>query len=263
MTLQSRPLLGTSQTLGIESAILLYKVSGSDGSGVLATVHEVGLEKDRPMIMPGRPITSNDIDRLHSRLSNATETMSWLPPNVLSLTASRMVWHVPGKRRRLWFNNEAKTYKHLSGKEVAFPALIFDATINAGLRILALASDARPTPDTPIYRAPFMNLYSLGEMCRGDSPMPKVFSMAAMKRYEASFFDSAFSHTNLHAAAVCRHRKGPIVMWEECRKLARFPAKWLAPLSRAKGNRAHHDDSKVKTVGDLLLPHKWTGHHPL
>lgn len=261
--------VGSSKTLTLRKAILLYDLKSSEHQqGPLATVHDVAYHNPdgrnpMPVIMPGSPVTVSDIEALSKSLSTAAESMNYLPANVLSITASRLVWHVPGRQRRIWFNDEAKPYLHLNGQFVTHPSLIFDATINTGLRVLAVAGSDRPHPDTVIYRAPYMNLYSLGEMCRGNSPMPKVFTPEAMITFEDSFFNSAFSHTNLRGAALCRHPGGPVKMWNELRKVTKFPARWLAPLSRAKKDREHQDDSKIKTLGDFLQPQKWTGYHPL
>lgn len=262
MSLSTLTAVGSSTKLILRAAVLIYEAK--NGNSPLATIHQIQhAEKGPPMLLPGEAITSSDVESLARTLSTAADTMTWLPPHVLTLSSNRLVWYLPSQRRRIWFNAEAKPYRHLNGKEVTWPALIFDATINAGLRILALGSDARPTPETPLFRAPCMNLYSLGEMCRGNAPMPKVFSTEAMKMYEDSFFKSAFSHTNLSGKALCNHPQGPVRMWNELRTLRKFPAKWLVSLSKAKGERSHHDDSKVHTVGDLLKPQKWTGYHPL
>lgn len=269
MHIHSSHRIGSSQELALRSAILIYDLRGGSGDHAsLVTVHQVAYQnpdspKAKAVIMPGQPVTPADIESLSSLLSKAAESMAWLPPNVLSISANRLVWYVPGRPRRIWFNKEAKNYMHLNGKFVAHPNLIFDATINAGLRVVAVATNKRPTPESPIYRAPYMNLYSLGEMCRGSSPMPKIFTPEAMRMFEDSFFNSAFSHSNLTGKAMCRHPRGPVAMWNALRPMKSFPPKWLATLGRAKGNRAHHDDSAVKTVGDFLKPHKWTGHHPL
>lgn len=267
--IKSHAAIGSSKNLSLRKAILLYDLTSRDhGSGPLATVHDVAYQNPDgkhpvPVIMPGSPVTMSDIETLSQSLSSAAESMSWLPPSVLSITSTRLVWHVPGRQRRIWFNDEAKPYLHLNGKFVTHPSLIFDATINTGLRILAVAGTDRPNPETQVYRAPYMNLYSLGEMCRGSSPMPKVFTPEAMTNFENAFFNSAFSHTNLRGSAICRHPGGPVKMWDELRKLPKFPAKWLAPLGRARKERAHKDDSQIKTLGDFLKPQKWTGHHPL
>lgn len=257
--------VGQSHKLKLSSAILVY--TGSDARESvppLATIHCIGFPDDGPpILMPGEAITTADVEALSASLTKAAGTMSWLPPAVLSISPDRLVWHVPSHRRRIWFNAEAKAYRSLNGKLVTHPALIFDATINAGLRVLAVPTDQRPVPETPLRRGPYLNLYSLGEMCRGNSPMPKVFSIEAMKTYEDSFFNSAFSHSNLSGKALCRHPGGPVRMWQELLTRKKFPARWLATLDRAKGERAHHDDGEIQTVGDLLRPQKWTGHHPL
>lgn len=264
MPFHAFPSVGTSHKLELSRAILLYTGEKREDGPPLATVHCIGFPGDGPpILMPGEAVTTADVEALAGSLSKVAASMTWLPPGVLSLTPSRLVWHVPSHRRRLWFNSEAKAYKSVNGKTVTHPALIFDATINAGLRVLAVPIDARPTPETPLRRAPYLNLYSLGEMCRGNAPMPKVFSAEAMKTYEDSFFNSAFSHSNLTGKALCRHPQGPVRMWRELITLKKFPARWLAPLAVAKGQRAHHDDSAVRTIGDLLKPQKWTGHHPL
>lgn len=262
--------VGASQSLGLKAAILIYE-GGNDYTGhsspPLVTVHKIAYpdEKNKfsPVILPGQPVTRGDIEVLSKSLSNAANTLSWLPPTVLSVSASRLVWYQPGQRRRIWFNAEAKDYMYLNGKEVAHPALVFDAEINEGLRILALDDDSRPIPASALYRAPYMNLYSLGEMCRGNSPTPKTFSPEAMALYEASFYESAFSHTNLTGEALTRHPKGPVYMWDDLQRLKKFPAKWLCPLGLARGNRAHLDDSTVTCLGDLLNHKKWTHRFPL
>jgi len=76
------------------------------------------------------------------------------------------------------------------------PALVWKAT-KKGLAVYAIKADTEITLDTPLYHAPFFNVYADGRVCMGntqvniskDCPLEKFISL-----WQDAFYNSYFSH---------------------------------------------------------------------
>lgn len=232
--------LGETATYTLKSALLVYE--SNDSTAV--TVHNIVTHNGKPVIEAGQPVTYGAIESLASALGRNLAA-SYLPPNVVSLGFGQVAWFCPGARRRIWFKadgrfdgtrqetgkelSDSQRSQKLNGKFVWSPPLLFvggDRT----LQVFALAQNARPGPDTPVYRAPYWNLWDRGHVCEGNRKLANLPTPASIPAYEDGFFNSAFSHTNIKK--VCNHPGGHAGLWTELSKRKTAPdAKfWRANL---------------------------------
>ena len=182
----------SAKTLQLTSAILFYTAGGSD---TLATIHSVEQTETGARIGPGKVPSAAALQRLASELFSA-KGIQYLPANVLAYTNTRIVWHQSSCLRRIWFGKDIKSdrLKALNGKVVRWPALLFGAT-NRGLNVHALASDERPLPTTPLYRAPFPNVTPEGGVALCSARPPSHSGIDTMNGFERSFYDTQFTHS--------------------------------------------------------------------
>ncbi len=117
-----------------------------------------------------------------------------LQSNLLSFdaTSSTIVWFTKAGFRELFFD------KHLgikSGK-AHIPPLVWIADRQT-LHLYALSTNRKPTLNTPLYYAPFFNIYENGSVCMGtvDIATTEIGTVnELMTLWENYFFNSYFSH---------------------------------------------------------------------
>lgn len=118
-----------------------------------------------------------------------------LPTNVLYLDSSdngKMIWFSKAQERELFF---VKNLGIPNGK-ANVPSLLWCAD-KFGLKIFALKSSKRPNENTPLFHAPFFNIYEDGKVCMGtvDVRIKKSLSLEEfIESWEEYFFNSYFSH---------------------------------------------------------------------
>ena len=118
-----------------------------------------------------------------------------LPDNVLHLDPSdngSVVWYTKPQRQALYFAESLE----LENGTVALPALVWKAN-KKELQIFALIGTAKPKAETPLYHAPFFNLYQKGYVCMGNVNVA-IKSAASLEEFitawQGYFFESYFSH---------------------------------------------------------------------
>jgi PRTRC genetic system protein B len=94
------------------------------------------------------------------------------------------------------------------------------------LDIRALAENKRPTPDTPMYVAPYWNVSDNGSVCLGSTKSPREASVKSLPRWEASFFESEFTHANAHSG-LTNHPGGFMGLWLSLIGKKKFPVEYL------------------------------------
>lgn len=199
------------------------------GSRALASLHDVHNDEatGRAVIGPGLPLERDRFEEVMSFLSgNATLARELLPERLLFADSSLLLWWAPAARRTIYFSTADKKFtRDLNGKTVAHPPLVFAATPSF-FSVFALEKSACPTLETPLYVAPYCNLYEAGNMCRGDVALPKTLHPPGIPAWEQLFFDSRFTHSNLRGA-MTTHKGGHNGLWRDCVKAKTFDAKWL------------------------------------
>jgi len=118
-----------------------------------------------------------------------------LPPNVLHIDTSAngsVLWYTTPQRQKLYFAQSLG----LDSGTVALPALVWKADKKA-LQIFAVKSKTKPKAETPLYHAPFFNLYQKGFVCMGNVTIA-IKAASSLEElitaWQGYFFDSYFSH---------------------------------------------------------------------
>ncbi|WP_116790859.1 PRTRC system protein B [Flavobacterium psychrotrophum] len=147
------------------------------------------------------PLSVLETERLHACLeTQARAKQAFLKPdgllsqNVLHIDPSggSVMWYTKARIRPMFFipklgipNGKAHT-----------PALLWKAS-REGVALYGLSSDRVPNINTPLYHAPFFNIYKGGRVCMGTVDVA-IKSSASLEEFieawENCFFNSYFSH---------------------------------------------------------------------
>lgn len=118
-----------------------------------------------------------------------------LPTNVLYLDVSdngKVIWFTKAQKKDLFFVKNLD----IPNGNANIPSLLWCAD-KFGLKIFALKSNKRPNENTPLFHAPFFNIYEDGKVCMGtvDVKIKKSSSLEEfIESWEDYFFNSYFSH---------------------------------------------------------------------
>ncbi|MBB4801664.1 PRTRC system protein B [Flavobacterium aquidurense] len=118
-----------------------------------------------------------------------------LPTNILHINPSEkgtVLWYTKAQERKMYFVESLG----IPNGTAQVPPMIWFAGKNS-LTVFALASDRRPTEKTPLYYAPFFNIYEDGKVCMGTVTIDIKNSSSVEKfvqAWESYFFNSYFSH---------------------------------------------------------------------
>lgn len=164
----------------------------------------------------------------------------FLPTNVIAQGGDMVAWHVPSKKRPMFFSTSNEGAFCLN---VAWPALLFVAR-GSHLWLAALDTNERPSADTPVYHAPLMNHDSRNGLCSGSVKMPARACLDTMAEFEAAVFESNFSHVNGHnhlkyralqsaGDHACNDTHLAFYRSVEKRRLKQFPTRNLLPMAKA------------------------------
>lgn len=185
------------------------------------------------------PLSVGEANALVKALQNAERkkagmlTLSGLmPKNVLHLKTDHnpyAIWHTPAQAVPLFF----KADLGIPSGVCALPALIWKAS-KKGLAVYALRDDAEITLETPLYHAPFFNIYENGSVCMGNTQISihKDCGLEDFIRlWQKAFYNSYFSHLMQKHLPV----KGNMVqLWKGLSGTGKpFPAKVLLPNKAA------------------------------
>ncbi|MGQ0597085.1 PRTRC system protein B [Aquabacterium sp.] len=233
----------TDNVLRLEQAVLLYH--GRSG-GSLATVHDVVMVDGAPIIGAGRPMSAKAARVLASSLLKRAAHGGFLPETVLYLHGDVLMWWVPPTRRHLSFRVGDDHAQAFGGQErgaaMPMPGLIFAASSNAW-QVWAVKGHTRPTLTTPLYRAPFFNVYEDGGICQGSAPRPEGSTVDKIQAWNEAFFRSYFTHPNVTAKLV-RYAGGSYAFWRDMLngRYKRFPERVLVDAGTTLGKLLGHGE---------------------
>lgn len=129
-------------------------------------------------------------------------------------------------RRMMFFGEADEEARELNGCMFPHPALVFKVR-DRELFVRALESDARPESNTRLTTAPYWNVAGdSGQVCLGTVRAPESVSVESMPAWQASFFQSEFTHP-LGAARLTTHPGGFIALWASLRGKRKFPVRYL------------------------------------
>ncbi|WHF51909.1 PRTRC system protein B [Chryseobacterium gotjawalense] len=148
------------------------------------------------------PLTVREAQRLSKTLNiQNKKDKDFLKPkgiissNILfidSFENGKVIWFTKEQERDLFF---VKNLNIPNGK-ANVPPLLWIAN-KQNLKIFALECDERPDENTPLFHAPFFNVYENGNVCMGTVNV-KIKNSASLEEFTESwehyFFNSYFSH---------------------------------------------------------------------
>jgi PRTRC genetic system protein B len=223
-------LFAGAQPMQLSRVILIYR----NNVAAVATLHEIVGKDSEPLLGAGVPITRDAIETTLRELQGAPASRALLPENVLCADGGRMAWWKSSFRGPIFFNTRDEAFnKGMAGALVQHPTLLFLADAGGRLSIFALAEDARPMADTKLYRAPYFNLYAKGLMCAGNVRLPEVPVSNEIPIWERAFFETTFTHANIHSDRLTTHSGDHNGFWRAMRDERNpKPSSWLVPLEK-------------------------------
>jgi len=213
---------GAPQELHLQAAFLLY--STKDQQKVYASSHPVIYAPgapDVPLLGPGSAPSKKALATLGATIVTATGFTGFIPESLLYIAPGKMVWWCPPQDRHLWFKSQDERIGEAHAT-ISQPGLVFMAA-QGELYVWALAEAGRPTPETPLFKAPYFNVWSGGRVCVGNANFPTNIDAAAIAAYEKAFFGSYFTHPN--DQQLVSYPGGSTEMWAQM--LADPTAEWV------------------------------------
>jgi PRTRC genetic system protein B len=213
----------------LSSAILLYAQKTGYGSPSIcfASVHEVETEKGVPQIKAGTPIAKSALLEALRQLAPDEYSQSELfGENILAKGNDHLVWYVKPQQRQVWFKN-----KELGDVSAVThnPGLVFVVSNNKWF-VFAINGNERPNNTTPLYVAPYLNVWKGGHICTGNIDLPKGAARFDTDAWEQCFYRSYFTHPNVHTkGGLTKFRGGIFALWRSLMKGKAFPVQSLVP----------------------------------
>jgi PRTRC genetic system protein B len=180
-----------------KSALVFYESKGLDKE---VYVEHFDMDRNGTPIN-AHPLTEREAGALAKALMTEKQSAflksgGILPTNILHINPSRdkgaVIWYTKSQKRPLYF---IEGLGIPSGKAFV-PPMVWQASKNS-LRVFALLNDRRPTEKTPLYCAPFFNIYEDGRVCMGSVSIDIKNSVSLeefTRAWEDYFFNSYFSH---------------------------------------------------------------------
>lgn len=191
------------------AAVILY--GSSIGSCSFASVHDVMDTPTGPQIAAGVPATTQALNNLFDALNPAnSQRAALISSSILSLGPDWMLWYSRSTTRRVFFN----TRDHdVQSAVVPLPAMLW---LRKGdtLSVWALKNNRRPGASTHLYHSGLYNVYADGKVCMGTTRVPPEYNRADPKAWEALFFQSEFTHSNVHGTSLVKYRGGHKQFWK-------------------------------------------------
>lgn len=212
------------QEFGLRGALLFYH--GDTGS--LVTVNQIEeAEEGGKEILAGLPFSQEQVSAFVRGVQGLVPTRTVFPPNLLCWDGRRLAWWLPSARRRIWFDGRQQPgLQDVSRKEVLHPPLVFIADPGQ-LYLYALAQNERPDADTPLFQAPYLNVYDDGSLCAGWVEFPRNAEVGDTAKWELLFFDSEGTHAA--ASKLTLYPGGHDALWRAMRTADAFPVESLVP----------------------------------
>lgn len=210
--------------LELDAALLFYRSTSGE---IYATQHDARVVDDRPVLLPGVPLTLDGLADFAELAAKRTSYRGFVHERVVYLAPNTMAWWLPACTRRVWFAT-AGDLKDRSG-DCNHPPLLFIANKRTW-SVFALRTNERPHASTKLYQAPYFNVWDDGQICVGNADVPETINSDAIAPYENAFFRSRFTHSN--ADKLIRRRGGAERLWLDLLDGAEFPLHQLIVTKR-------------------------------
>jgi PRTRC genetic system protein B len=212
--------IGASREFRLSEAVLVYR---GGGDGAFTSLHQVKQgENGIPYLAPGEALTTAFLRTLAQGLG-AQVKPEVLPENVLARTPDMLVWWSRPRRRVMFFGGVDKEARKLNGLTFPHPALVFKVA-GKDLFVRAVATNSRPSPDTPMKTAPYWNTDI--RVCPGSMRIPDTLDVASISSWEDGFFQSEFTHA-AGTVWLTTYPEGFIGLWRSLVGRERFPVQYL------------------------------------
>ena len=226
MTLMYGELKLEEQVL-LKEAWLIYQ----DTSNLLVDVvrHRVRDVRGELTLGEGVPLSMKGVrGALRQLVPRAPLTV--LGQNILASNEDTLVFYRPPSPATLSFAGESTALRALSGEALPQPGLIF--IVHAGssshaVTLFAHKGKKRPDADTPLFHAPYPNMFANHQVCWGSSLNPRSIEPQFAQEWEHAFLNSAFTHSQVRQH---RFRGSSAEMWNAALAQGRFPPSALAPV---------------------------------
>jgi PRTRC genetic system protein B len=244
MTVHGLTAPDSEQTLRLSKAILIYE---SNGTGQLATVHDIRTpDAGRPESAPGSPSSRTAIAEIAEMLTKEGDgpvRRELIPEHLLFADGATLIWWKPMHRAPIFFRTGRKEFDEAMNEATpCHPPLLFKAT-SGHISVWALGKNERPSLESPLFQAPYFNIYDTGSMCTGNVRLPETMRQGAIPAFEAGFFSTNFTHTNA-GATLTSFAGGHDGLWKMLAETgADFPLDALV---------ASKSGISPKTLGDAL-----------
>ncbi|OXG06965.1 PRTRC genetic system protein B [Flavobacterium araucananum] len=222
-----------------KSALVFYESKGLDKD---MYVEHFDMDKNGIPIN-AHPLTEREAGALAKALTTEKQKQTAflqsggiLPTSILRINANRdkgaVLWYTKSQKRPLYFIEGLG----IQSGQGFVPPMIWQADKNS-LRVFALLSNRRPTEKTPLYYAPFFNIYEDGRVCMGSVSIDIKNSASVeefTRAWEDYFFNSYFSHLMRENSPV----KGNCVsLWKDLVATGRaFPKEALKSSNKTLKN---------------------------
>lgn len=220
--------------LELTRAVLLYRDRASGATH--ATIHKIEHTATGPTILPGVAARLRS-SRALARALQIGDEPRFIPQELLFRDERVTIWWAPPARRRVMFRCAALGVPEWV-EEVPHPGLVFAAIQGSDWKVWAVDCATRPTPDTPLYRAPYFNVWKAGRICVGNVVLPCGDPAEQIAAWNRAFFDSWFTHPN-DPKGLVKYRGGPVAFWRAMLKRRfrhEFPVRVLVPLNETLSN---------------------------
>lgn len=208
-------------------ALVVYGNQNNGNNGFLTT-HKIEKSKDGLVMGPGVLANKAALKGLMKKLNpKRTSKPEILHPRTLAKGDGYHLWWLPPGNRRVWFKTDE--FGKRNGV-TPHPGLVF-MVCEQGWKVYAIKGKERPTADTALYVAPYLNVWEGGGICTGTANTPKGKAAAQPEAWEAPFFESEFTHTNYHRTKCTEFKGGIYALWQSLLdgKHKKFPERTLVP----------------------------------
>lgn len=214
--------IGANREFKLSEAVLIYR---SGGDGAFASLHKVQQGQDgAPYLAAGEPLTTAFVRTLAEGLG-ARVKPEILPDNILARTPDLLVWWFRPRQRVMFFGGTDEEAQKLNGLIFPHPALVLKV-LGKDLFVRALATNSRPTHDSPLKTAPYWNTDSRGLVCPGTMRVPDSSDVSSIPQWEAAYFQSEFTHA-AGAVRLTKHCEGFVGLWKGLVGKRKFPVRHL------------------------------------
>jgi PRTRC genetic system protein B len=217
----------------MSAAILLYKEQ--HGQTVFSSVHDVKVNKQGvATIQAGAAVSKTGLVKMMQTLVPEDYAPAELfGEHILAKGNDYLAWYCKPEKRQVWF--KCKEIGRDVSANVDHPGLVFIVS-REGWYVFAVKEGKRPTADTPLYVAPYLNVWEGGHICTGNIETPKGAMKFHTEAWEDAFFRSYFTHPNQHKkGALTKYRGGIFALWRALMKGRKFPIESLVPAGETLG----------------------------